>query len=189
MGASQLARRALWVLPTLFGVLLVVFVLLRVAPGDPEAMRLAARALATLSTYQESSTSDAALLGLRAARAEREESWRAARASLESLDRASLPLELVRRRFSSEERRSALTDVVRVFDRAGQGGSVDGILAHLEDRNPDETRRLRAELKRESRPQGPVRTYRMEGGEPRPYRPRDVDWALVSAVLAAEVAR
>jgi peptide/nickel transport system permease protein len=31
-------RRLLWALPTLFGVLVVVFVLLRVAPGDPIAM-------------------------------------------------------------------------------------------------------------------------------------------------------
>jgi ABC-type dipeptide/oligopeptide/nickel transport system permease component len=38
MGWSQLARRLLWALPTLFGVLVVVFVLLRVAPGDPIAM-------------------------------------------------------------------------------------------------------------------------------------------------------
>lgn len=34
----MIARRLLWALPTLFGVLLVVFVLLRLAPGDPIAM-------------------------------------------------------------------------------------------------------------------------------------------------------
>lgn len=33
-------RRLLWALPTLFGVLVVVFVLLRVAPGDPIAMMI-----------------------------------------------------------------------------------------------------------------------------------------------------
>ncbi|MEO7337755.1 MAG: ABC transporter permease [Caldimonas sp.] len=33
-------RRLLWAVPTLFGVLVVVFVLLRVAPGDPVAMMI-----------------------------------------------------------------------------------------------------------------------------------------------------
>ena len=37
---SLLGRRLLWALPTLFGVLVVVFVLLRVAPGDPVAMMI-----------------------------------------------------------------------------------------------------------------------------------------------------
>ena len=40
MGGLQQLRRLLWALPTLFGVLLVVFVLLRVAPGDPIAMMI-----------------------------------------------------------------------------------------------------------------------------------------------------
>jgi peptide/nickel transport system permease protein len=35
-----LLKRLLWALPTLFGVLLIVFVLLRVAPGDPIAMMI-----------------------------------------------------------------------------------------------------------------------------------------------------
>ncbi len=159
------------------------------APGDPEAMRLAMSALRTVNTYEVFPATDAALLGLRAARAERERSWRAARVALQGLDLASAPGELARRRFTSEQRRSALADVVRIFDRAGQARSADGILAHLEDRSPDETRKLRAELARESRGLRPVATYRMEAGEPKPYRPRDVDWTLVSAVLAAEVAR
>ena len=37
---SLLGRRLLWALPTLFGVLVVVFVLLRVAPGDPVTMMI-----------------------------------------------------------------------------------------------------------------------------------------------------
>jgi peptide/nickel transport system permease protein len=40
MGWGLLLRRLLWALPTLFGVLVVVFVLLRVAPGDPIAMMI-----------------------------------------------------------------------------------------------------------------------------------------------------
>ena len=40
MAWSQQLRRLLWALPTLFGVLVVVFVLLRVAPGDPIAMMI-----------------------------------------------------------------------------------------------------------------------------------------------------
>ena len=40
MGGALIAKRLLWALPTLFGVLLVVFVLLRVAPGDPIAMMI-----------------------------------------------------------------------------------------------------------------------------------------------------
>src|SRR5262245_12514290 len=38
MSSSYLLRRLLWALPTLFGVAVVVFVLLRVVPGDPIAM-------------------------------------------------------------------------------------------------------------------------------------------------------
>ena len=38
MAWTPLLKRLLWALPTLFGVLVVVFVLLRVAPGDPIAM-------------------------------------------------------------------------------------------------------------------------------------------------------
>ena len=38
MSVLRHSKRLLWALPTLFGVLVVVFVLLRVAPGDPIAM-------------------------------------------------------------------------------------------------------------------------------------------------------
>ena len=38
MSSSYLLKRLLWALPTLFGVAVVVFVLLRVVPGDPIAM-------------------------------------------------------------------------------------------------------------------------------------------------------
>ena len=38
MSSSYLVKRLLWALPTLFGVAVVVFVLLRVVPGDPIAM-------------------------------------------------------------------------------------------------------------------------------------------------------
>jgi ABC-type dipeptide/oligopeptide/nickel transport system permease component len=40
MSASYFLRRVLWALPTLFGVAVVVFVLVRVVPGDPVAMML-----------------------------------------------------------------------------------------------------------------------------------------------------
>jgi ABC-type dipeptide/oligopeptide/nickel transport system permease component len=40
MGWIPLLKRLLWAVPTLFGVLVVVFVLLRVAPGDPIAMMI-----------------------------------------------------------------------------------------------------------------------------------------------------
>ena len=40
MAWQLLLKRLLWALPTLFGVLVVVFVLLRVAPGDPIAMMI-----------------------------------------------------------------------------------------------------------------------------------------------------
>ena len=40
MSAAHLLRRLAWALPTLFGVALVVFVLLRVVPGDPIAMMI-----------------------------------------------------------------------------------------------------------------------------------------------------
>ncbi len=40
MSISYFLRRLLWALPTLFGVAVVVFVLVRVVPGDPIAMML-----------------------------------------------------------------------------------------------------------------------------------------------------
>src|SRR5450631_883656 len=40
MGGWPLLKRLAWAVPTLFGVLVVVFVLLRVAPGDPIAMMI-----------------------------------------------------------------------------------------------------------------------------------------------------
>jgi len=40
MSGAYLLKRLLWALPTLFGVAVVVFVLLRVVPGDPIAMML-----------------------------------------------------------------------------------------------------------------------------------------------------
>ena len=40
MPASQLLSRLLLAIPTLFGVALIVFVLLRVVPGDPIAMMI-----------------------------------------------------------------------------------------------------------------------------------------------------
>ena len=40
MSISYFARRLLWALPTLFGVAVLVFVLVRVVPGDPIAMML-----------------------------------------------------------------------------------------------------------------------------------------------------
>jgi ABC-type dipeptide/oligopeptide/nickel transport system permease component len=46
MPPALLVQRALWALPTLLGAALVVFVLLRVAPGDPVAMMIAPGATA-----------------------------------------------------------------------------------------------------------------------------------------------
>ncbi|MEO8040935.1 MAG: ABC transporter permease [Betaproteobacteria bacterium] len=40
MSPANLLRRLLWVIPTLFGVAVIVFVLLRVVPGDPVAMMI-----------------------------------------------------------------------------------------------------------------------------------------------------
>lgn len=40
MSGSYLLKRLLWALPTLFCVAVVVFVLVRVVPGDPIAMML-----------------------------------------------------------------------------------------------------------------------------------------------------
>jgi ABC-type dipeptide/oligopeptide/nickel transport system permease component len=40
MSINYIVKRLLWALPTLFGVAIVVFVLMRVVPGDPIAMML-----------------------------------------------------------------------------------------------------------------------------------------------------
>ena len=51
MGRGAILRRLLLVPPTLFGVAVVVFVLLRVVPGDPVSM-MSAPMRATFATFK-----------------------------------------------------------------------------------------------------------------------------------------
>jgi hypothetical protein len=58
----------------------------------------------------------------------------------------------------------------------------------LEDRKPEDARRLRAELRAFLRPQAPL-PFRRTGNEMTPWRPRDLDMSLVAQLLAAEESR
>ena len=53
----------------------------------------------------------------------------------------------------------------------------------------DEAARLRAELREMEKPTSPPAPYRLDAGRPVPYRPRDLDWPVVAAALAAEGVR
>jgi hypothetical protein len=157
-----------------------------VAPGDLEAMQLASRALAA-SGWSE--TTDGSVLDLRAARSELVRSWRSARPLVGESGSSSLASDLTKRRFPSGERRAAIADVVRTLHRAGEARAADGLVSYLENDNPQEAKALRSALATESRAARTVPTYRMVGHDAAPYRPRDLDWAFVSSVLAVEVAR
>ena len=58
-------------------------------------------------------------------------------------------------------------------------------MAALEDTNRVEAAKLRAELREMEKATGPPPPYRLDAGRPVPYRPRDLDWPVLAAALAA----
>jgi tetratricopeptide (TPR) repeat protein len=158
-------------------------------PGDAEAMRLAAAVLQdpVMEALGEP-YGDAVLLRLRTARGLLSTSWRAAGRALDSIDASSLASDLQRRRMPAGEIQAALADVGRIAARQGDDRTVEAALVALEDRKPEDARRLRAELRAFLRPQAPL-PFRRTGNEMTPWRPRDLDMSLVAQLLAAEESR
>jgi hypothetical protein len=99
------------------------------------------------------------------------------------VDPAELARDLHRRRIASAEIQSALADVARIAARTGQ--RTEPAVAALEDMRRDEAAKLRAELRELQKDTSPPLPYRLDAGRPVPYRPRDLDWPLVAAALAA----
>jgi len=87
---------------------------------------------------------------------------------------------------SSADVRAAVADLARVL--AGSAGA-EIALSSLEDRDATAARALRAELQRLAGPKGAPPPYRLAAGRPEPWRPRDLDWPVVQAVLDAEGVR
>jgi hypothetical protein len=154
------------------------------AAGDPEAMRLAAQVLQqpAFESLGEGER-DQAFLRLRTARGALPASSRWASNALGPVDPADLARDLRRRRIASAEIQGALADVARIAARSGQ--RTEPAVAALEDAKRDEAAKLRAELREMEKPASPPAPYRLDAGRPVPYRPRDLDWPVVAAALAA----
>jgi hypothetical protein len=154
------------------------------AAGDPEAMRLAAQVLQqpAFESLGEGGR-DEEFLRLRAARGALATSSRWASNSLGSIDPADLARDLRRRRIPPAEIQGALADVARIA--AGTGQRTEPAVAALEDAKREEAAKLRAELREMEKATSPPAPYRLDAGRPVPYRPRDLDWPLVAAALAA----
>ena len=154
------------------------------AAGDPEAMHLASQVL--LQPAFESlgdGGPDQAFLRLRTARGALPASARWASQALGSMDPADLARDLRRRRIASAEIQGALADVARVAARTGQ--RTEPAVAALEDANREGALKLRTELREMEKATSPPAPYRLDTGRPVPYRPRDLDWPVVAAALAA----
>jgi hypothetical protein len=157
-----------------------------VAPADEGAMRLAAAVLRVApSGVLEDATADVEVLNLRAARS-LFRAW--PRAALEILGQRDGPrtvVELTRRRIPRADIDSALADVARIAAKGGPPHAADSALSALDLRNPDLARAVRMENRDRAHP-APPPGYWMASGAPVPYRPRDLGWPLLQAVVAAE---
>jgi hypothetical protein len=150
--------------------------------GEEEALRLAAETLEdpTLETIGDP-TGDAVLLRIRTARGLLPASLRAARTAAGTLGEGVLE-DLQKRRMGRAEIDAVLVDLARLAQTAP---ILETLTTELEDRDPAHARALRAELREREAPHGPPPPYRMSGGRPEPYRPRDLDWSLLTRALDA----
>ena len=156
------------------------------APGEAEAMHLAGQLLAEPAMEAIGDPyGDRALLALRTARGLLPSSARAAARAAGAFDPASLAGDLRRRRMASADVQAAMADLARIAAATGGGPRVEAAVSVLEDLGREQARALRTELRELEKPAGPPAPYRLEGGRPVPYRPRDLDWRTVAAALAA----
>jgi hypothetical protein len=157
-----------------------------VVAGDEDPLRRAALCLedSAMDTLG-SSQPDQALLQLRIARGLLPRSWRAARTALGTPSPEGLGEDLRRRRFRRAEIDAALADVARIAARAGDPQATDAVLATLSERGAPDLVALRAETRAALRPNAAPRAFRITDGKPAPYRPRDLDWRVLTLVLDA----
>jgi hypothetical protein len=156
------------------------------AAGEEAAMRAAASVLTQApSGVVENPDSDADFLGLRIARGLAKAAPKAAIAALRNADGETLATELSRRRIPAAETAAALADAGRIQAAGGQRAGAESAMAALEARSPETAKALRRELRAAERP-APPPGYRATADGPLPYRPRDLDWRLIAALLAAQ---
>ena len=161
------------------------------APVEEEMTVLAARTLGQPG-FDGDSWRDQQFLKLRAARSWLARSPLVARALVAGLD-ASIASELERRRLPRTEIVASLVDMTRALATPaavtapgrGNAAAVESTLAALEDRDAATARTLRAELQKLATPSSPP-AYRIANGRPEAWRPMDLDWTVVQAVLDAE---
>jgi hypothetical protein len=96
--------------------------------------------------------------------------------------------ELTRRRFKTADVDDALADLARIASRTGDRVSLRGALDLLADRNWPGVKSLRAEFAAQL-VEPPVVTHRVAAGRPLLYRPRDLTFALVSQIVAADLSK
>lgn len=146
------------------------------------------RVQATLEVEPETEDAGARrLLELRAARGQLATSWRAAREALHRPEPVPLLQSLTARRFRAAEAHTALADLARIAQQAGEGEEVKAILRVLSERKAGNLKALREELAALAPPQAP--TFRQSGGRAAAIRPRDLTWGMLSALLRPEVSR
>jgi predicted Zn-dependent protease len=162
-------------------------VLRAVGPGDADMLDRASAVLEESPALQSIGDpgGDAVVIRLRAARGLLAASRRAAHTALGDVDVNGLAEDLARRRFRRADVNAALADVPRIAAPAASAAIREAALALLEDRDPEAARSLRQELSRVDIP-GPSRPFRLVQGKPAPYRPRDLDWSVVSQAVARE---
>jgi hypothetical protein len=135
--------------------------------------------------------SDATVLRLRIARGllRSPVAPRAAHLALGPVDPAGLARDLGRRHIARLEVDAALADVARIAAHAEDAALQESAMAVLIDRKAADVTAVRADLRILGRPEAAPPPFRVVGGVPAPYRPRDLNWALVAAVLSAEEGR
>jgi len=163
-------------------------VLRTIEPGPEDALRLALAAMKAPATSDRGERdADQRFVDVRIARGLLPRSWRAANAALGTLDAGDLADDLARRSIGERAIEAALVDLARMATAAGNESLYAAALDELADDQSSQTSAVRAEhaAARVERP----RPFHLVAGRPAPYRPRDLTWAMLGDILAAEASR
>ncbi|MBK7976467.1 MAG: hypothetical protein IPK07_25415 [Deltaproteobacteria bacterium] len=154
-----------------------------IVPLDAETAARATRTLRdrTMQSFDTAGT-DTDLLRLRAMRGLLASSWRAADSVMTYVDPGVLVADLTRRRQRKTEIDASVADLARLHAAAGDDSATDLAMQVLEERDAALAVKVRAALAEARVRTAPLPTYRLQNAVPRPYRPRDLDWAVVNLV-------
>lgn len=161
------------------------------APGPEDPLERVALALDDPGAWGLGDTSgDEVLLRLRVARGLLSTgAGRAPYLALGPIDVGVLARDLVRRRIARTQVDDALADVARIGLRGEQPRLAESAMGLLIDRKAANLTAVRTALRALARPEAPPAAFRLVNGAPAPYRPRDLTWPVLAAVLAAEEGR